>query len=216
MIGCQGPREVECCRLHAKRIEDFLLHGPVVCGPKVHVGINNVSPNVPCGGSHEIAILKNLAELAGWLHRGKHLEYRLWRGAFKLKQPLVILTRHPRASQIEIFYEHLFRDIEISQLQLRVPSCHGSTDLSLFHRPIRRQGGCSCPWRGRHEQGVSFTGSDLSNSRTPSPPSYSTSRRRGAPSRRPALRISSWTTARTLQLLDPPFVQGVGPRPAKD
>ena len=68
MVAGERARVIEGCRLHPQRIENLLLHRFVVSDAEFQARIDEMRADVSGGGGHHVAVLKNLAELAGGLH----------------------------------------------------------------------------------------------------------------------------------------------------
>ncbi len=132
MVACEGARKIEGRRLHPQRIENLLLHRFVVGGPELQLRIHQVCANVSRGRRHQIAVLKDLAKLAGRLHGPEQSEGGFRSCILEFEYPFQILSRHSGARANQVLDENLFRSFRIAKFEARVGLDHRFIPLQFF------------------------------------------------------------------------------------
>src|SRR5579884_695510 len=112
--------------------------------------------DVSGGGSHEIAVLEDLAILAGRLHRPEKRQRGFGRRVLEFKNPFQILARQAGAGADEILDQNVTRRVGVSQFETRINFSDGlvPAKLPFIHQLGEQQGGHAFGVRGRHEQRV--------------------------------------------------------------
>ena len=120
MVSFQRAGHLEGCGTHSKRHKDQVLHGFIVGGTQIVLGIVQVRTYVSGSGRHQIAVLKDFAEAARGLHGAKQGHRGFGRGVLEFKDPLEVLPRKARASANEMLKQNVACYDGIAELDFRI------------------------------------------------------------------------------------------------
>ena len=125
VVPLQRQRGVECGVVHSQRRKDPGLHCPIERRTDLHARIQQMAADKARGGRHQVVVLIDFAEAAGWFGCGE-LGERARGGSIAAgrEDEVEILARQSRARADEVADQDLRGRLVASQAKAGVEACH--------------------------------------------------------------------------------------------